>query len=95
VTEKEEERRRLWEKAWPGPVQLLESPVLPDMKDAAQQTEEGWPKSGKVDKRADERVGELVEQHTQVEEMYDADDEDDDEGLVVLRKKSKKKERGD
>ncbi|KAF0635186.1 hypothetical protein FPSE5266_20386 [Fusarium pseudograminearum] len=38
------ERRRLWEKAWPGPVQPGEPPVRAEMKNATQQTVEEWPK---------------------------------------------------
>ncbi|RGP75132.1 hypothetical protein FLONG3_5816 [Fusarium longipes] len=88
VAETEEERRRLWEKAWPGPVQPLESHALPETKDKAQQTEEEWPK---VEKEVEEKEEETVEQQAQVEGMYDADDEDDDEGLFIPRTKSKKK----
>ncbi|RGP60621.1 hypothetical protein FSPOR_10588 [Fusarium sporotrichioides] len=89
VRHEEKERRRLWEQAWPGPVQLLKSPVRPEMKNASQQTVEKWPKVGS---QGGNRGDEIVVQQTQVKVMYDADDEDDDQGLVMLRKRSKNRD---
>ena len=85
-------RRRLWEKAWPAPVQLPDGVKAPVMMDAAQQTEEPWPvidKAGKVEDKGSDVV--IV----QPEVMYDADDERDGEGVFIASKKRKMKQKSD
>nr|CEG04630.1 unnamed protein product [Fusarium clavum] len=92
ITERDDMRRRLWEKAWPAPVQLAEGIKAPVMMDASQQTEEAWPvieKTGKVEDKGSDMV--IV----QPEVMYDADDERDGEGLFIASKKRKTKQKSD
>lgn len=96
IAERDEARKRLWEKAWPAPDVVTERLQQPAMQDAGQQTEDLLPKNGRnAEKWTVHRGEEEVVHQPQPEVIYDADDEDEAEDLVMIRKRSKGKEKSD
>ncbi|CAF3478397.1 unnamed protein product [Fusarium graminearum] len=75
VSKEAKERQRLWEKAWPGPDQLGESRVKAEMKNAATQTVEEWPKTAASKQGI--RGDETPVPNTRVQIVYNDDDENE------------------